>query len=640
MALLPVIMAGPILRRVEKQAAFVWLATSQRLQLKLEIFASVVVDNAIPVQGAKLSADGAGMREVMLGDKLFVYLLEAKPVDLAGFPEEEILFYKISSEISPPDLNANLDLLNLPLQGWPLPSFIISHQLKTILHASCRKPHGEGQDALPVALDHLQENATDLEKRPTTLFLTGDQIYADDVSGNMIRDIIELAQALTNWQEVIPGLGATTPADLSWESNLRAAVIKEKALFSTEAGANHLMTFGEFAAMYCMVWNEHSWLKGVTAESLSGFHSTLPKVRTLLANVPTYMIFDDHEVTDDWNIDKAWEKRVLSQKNPAGRRIIANALAAYWAFQGWGNSPDDFDDNFTRKVSDHLCSKGVPLADGEFEKLMLSSERKWQYALPTQPPVLVLNTRTRRKARDNSMAASNRAPRLMDDETLDWIKTVWTDSSFSGDLGVIVISPTPVYGFSLIERLQDLGNGLGISTKKLDREAWIANPKGYFELMQCIVKELNPKRCTFLSGDVHYSFTTKGQFKLTGHHEPLEVIQCTSSPQKNRVGTHGKNALAVLDLFKKNRQKRAGWNHGGVSHRPTRNPDSPYAWEDEVVYQKASSGRSLVTGNNVGLVRFDASGAPDHLLLNNATPGIPITFSAPNLFLDLFDDWF
>jgi len=60
-------------------------------------------------------------------------------------------------------------------------------------------------------------------------------------------------------------------------------------------------------------------------------------VRRALANVPTYMIFDDHDVTDDWNLTARWRDRVRA--SPAGRRIVANALAAYWAFQGWGNDP-------------------------------------------------------------------------------------------------------------------------------------------------------------------------------------------------------------------------------------------------------------------------------------------------------------
>ena len=37
----------------------------------------------------------------------------------------------------------------------------------------------------------------------------------------------------------------------------------------------------------------------------------VPIVRRILANVPTYMICDDHEITDDWNLTQEWRNRVL-----------------------------------------------------------------------------------------------------------------------------------------------------------------------------------------------------------------------------------------------------------------------------------------------------------------------------------------
>ena len=60
-------------------------------------------------------------------------------------------------------------------------------------------------------------------------------------------------------------------------------------------------------------------------------------MRRALANVPTYMVFDDHDVTDDWNLGRAWRDRVFT--SPLGRRIVMNALVAYAVFQDWGNDP-------------------------------------------------------------------------------------------------------------------------------------------------------------------------------------------------------------------------------------------------------------------------------------------------------------
>ena len=71
--------------------------------------------------------------------------------------------------------------------------------------------------------------------------------------------------------------------------------------------------------------------------TLTTFYDSLPRVRRALANVPTYMIFDDHDVTDDWNISRSWRDQVYTSL--LGRRIVTGALAAYALFQDWGNDP-------------------------------------------------------------------------------------------------------------------------------------------------------------------------------------------------------------------------------------------------------------------------------------------------------------
>src|SRR5690606_17818565 len=51
--------------------------------------------------------------------------------------------------------------------------------------------------------------------------------------------------------------------------------------------------------------------------NIAAFMSKLPAVSRVLANVPVYMIMDDHEVTDDWFITRRWNNQVLSK--PFGR---------------------------------------------------------------------------------------------------------------------------------------------------------------------------------------------------------------------------------------------------------------------------------------------------------------------------------
>src|SRR2546421_8538407 len=99
--------------------------------------------------------------------------------------------------------------------------------------------------------------------------------------------------------------------------------------------------------MYLFAWSNVLWPQQIPnagsseeQHSVDDFRKTLPEVRRALANVPTYMILDDHEVTDDWFMNREWCNLVLERE--LGKRIIQNALLAYALFQAWGNTPLQF----------------------------------------------------------------------------------------------------------------------------------------------------------------------------------------------------------------------------------------------------------------------------------------------------------
>ncbi|MDP0964926.1 hypothetical protein Q6264_29005, partial [Klebsiella pneumoniae] len=67
------------------------------------------------------------------------------------------------------------------------------------------------------------------------------------------------------------------------------------------------------------------------------FRDGLPGVARVFAHLSTLMIFDDHDITDDWNLSAQWEETAYG--HPFSRRIIGTALLAYLLCQGWGNDP-------------------------------------------------------------------------------------------------------------------------------------------------------------------------------------------------------------------------------------------------------------------------------------------------------------
>ena len=62
-------------------------------------------------------------------------------------------------------------------------------------------------------------------------------------------------------------------------------------------------------------------------------YTTLPQVRRAMANVPCYMMWDDHDVTDDWYITGAWRDQVLTKD--AGATVLRNGMVAGVMFQLW-----------------------------------------------------------------------------------------------------------------------------------------------------------------------------------------------------------------------------------------------------------------------------------------------------------------
>src|SRR5690606_28198051 len=130
----------------------------------------------------------------------------------------------------------------------------------------------------------------------------------------------------------------------------------EKPVFTTSNGQNHLISFGEVMAMYLLVWSPLPWtliepvMPALTEEQqardrreercLQAFVQGLSRVARALTHVPSLMIFDDHDITDDWNLSARWE--VTAYGHPLSRRIIGNALIAYLLCQAWGNQPERF----------------------------------------------------------------------------------------------------------------------------------------------------------------------------------------------------------------------------------------------------------------------------------------------------------
>src|SRR5438093_10987318 len=73
-----------------------------------------------------------------------------------------------------------------------------------LAHTSCRRSNAPGYDALAWLDERIKESFTDADNRPQQLFLTGDQIYADDVAACMLPMLSGLAADVIGGTERLP----------------------------------------------------------------------------------------------------------------------------------------------------------------------------------------------------------------------------------------------------------------------------------------------------------------------------------------------------------------------------------------------------------------------------------------------------
>lgn len=624
---LPLVLAGPVLRRCTPKAVTFWLATSRPVAGRL----TLSVQDAEP-QMIRPQQWQAQCRQIQAAEHLWFQLAEIRPD--APLPEETWVGYDLS--LAPLDA-AEQALITLtedqfiswrqwaPDLAYPqheTPGFVLKRQLNRLLHGSCRKPHHAGDDGLWRADDELA--ADDPADWPALLIMSGDQVYADDVAGPLLASIHQLTAKLGFADEVLPEADVTSSHQLHRhdpyyyrrqsllpESESGQAVTDmvfggaRKPVFTSDNAHNHLISLAEVLAMYLLVWSPAGWesLPIPEAETLepaltpeqvtryrreqreiAHFTQGLNKVRRVMAHLPVAMIFDDHDITDDWNLTAAWEQTAYG--HPFSRRIIGNTLIGYLLCQGWGNAPEQLPEALMQLTEQTLRQPGADTHDQLIDELIRFPH--WHYQWDTHPVLLVLDTRTHRWRSERSLDLPS--------GLMDWEALTDLQQSLIGHDAVVMVSPAPVFGVKLIEVVQRIFTWFG-KPLMVDAENWMAHQGAAYALMNLFRHPKTPKNFVILSGDVHYSFVY--DIELRGHERGPDIWQITSSGYKNEFP---QTLLTVFDRLNR-------WLYS---------PRSPLNWFTKrrrmrVIPRKpktADPGERLVNASGVGLVELDAQGAP------------------------------
>ncbi|MEU8683541.1 alkaline phosphatase D family protein [Streptomyces sp. NPDC048611] len=396
-------------------------------------------------------------------------------------------------------------LLDDEQEVWPLPgSRFPASTIRTLpaspqeplqfAFGSCRwsaTPSKAAHDPVgPDALDTLAATlaAGSGRRRPDVLLLLGDQVYADQTSE-------ATAQVLAGRRDL------------------------------TEPPWKQVADFEEYTYLYY-----ESWLD--------------PEVRWLLSTVPSCMIFDDHDVIDDWNTSASWLARMRA--TPWWRERILGGLMSYWVHQHLGNlSPAEL-------AADELYARvrSVPDATDLVREFAAHADNdpahaRWSYRRDVgRVRLVMIDTRATRVLDEGRRA-------MLDKTEGEWLRHAVLDGRDGYD-HLLLGSSLPW----LLPHLIHAGEGWNAALcagergprwarrseflrQRADLEHWAAFPGSFTALTELIAEagsgDRAPATVCVLSGDVHHAYVAEPHWRGAGPHPASRVLQLTCSPVHNSI---------------------------------------------------------------------------------------------------------
>jgi hypothetical protein len=330
---------------------------------------------------------------------------------------------------------------------------------------------------------------------PDTLILLGDQVYADEVS----------------------------PRTLEFIEERRSRGVRP------DAPGDQVADFEEYTRLYWESWGD-------------------PPIRWFLSTVSTAMIFDDHDVHDDWNTSRAWVEEM--RRKPWWEDRIAGAFMSYWVYQHIGNlSVKELgEDELFHRVRD--AGDGTAIlrdfalhADATTEGVRFSFERDLG-----RTKLVVMDSRAGRVLDDGRRS-------MLDEDEWDWV-----EHELEGDYDHLLVGSTLPFFLSIgmqgleswNEALCKRGGVVGRLSEKLrqglDLEHWGAFDESFRRLMRMLERlgssDRAPASIVMLSGDVHHAYLANVAFRR-GRGVRSRVWQAVCSPFRNPLNARERFAIRV-----------------------------------------------------------------------------------------------
>ena len=326
-------------------------------------------------------------------------------------------------------------------------------------------PRGREIDALYAYANRMLDQPDD--EWPHVALMLGDQVYADEASPKT-REFMRTRRDITQppYEEV---------AD-----------------------------FEEYAHLYKESWTD-------------------PLIRWFFSTVSTAMIWDDHDVHDDWNTSEDWVEEMRG-KHWWNDRIVG-ATMAYWLYQHWGNlSPRELDDDEVyRQVCEAEGDAGSILRSFAFESDRSKEGVRWTYCRDIgDTRVIVMDSRGGRVVEPDRRE-------MVDEQEWRFIVDHATEGGFNH---LILATTLPVLMPPALHWLEAWDEAIAEGAwgrrwakigekirQGLDLEHWSAFHDSFLGLVD-LVREVGsgkhgepPASIVFLSGDIHNAYVARAAFR-------------------------------------------------------------------------------------------------------------------------------
>ncbi|MGR0321040.1 alkaline phosphatase D family protein [Agromyces sp. ZXT2-3] len=397
-------------------------------------------------------------------------------------------------------------------------------------YGSCRTSvphdaHGNRTHGVDAMRAFALAMAADSAERPDLLLFLGDQVYADLTSEEM--------------QEFI----------------------RSRRDIEEEPG-EELKDYEEYAHLYRLAWSD-------------------PANRWLLSTVPTAMIFDDHDVRDDWNASLDWKRKMEATSWWHGR--IVAGLGSYWVYQHLGNltPAERADDGIWQRIAAHDGPGELDLTD-EIDEFADRSDReptsvRWSYTRDFDDIRLVV--------------VDSRAARDLDPDArglLDADELAWFDGQLRGGFRQVLVATSLPFllpmGLHHVEAWDEaISQGawgrtparIGETLRQaVDLEHWAAW-ENTFQAVAQMVEELAdgergapPENVLFLAGDVHFSYLAEVERERA---DGARILQAVCSPIRNPLPRFMRWFAVVMSYG-------IATPVGKLAARSAKVPDAPFRW--------------------------------------------------------------